>query len=89
MEILIQVSPVFVLGSLWSGLDKRAAFLGLLVGVAGAVGLFYAGVSDVLGFHAGVVAWAVNLALCIGLSPLLRRKGGGGPPAPPPERLAA
>jgi SSS family solute:Na+ symporter/sodium/pantothenate symporter len=76
MEILIQVSPVFVLGSLWSGLDKRAAFVGMLVGVVGAVGMAFVGVESLLGFHTGVVAWGVNLALCVGLSSFWPSDGG-------------
>ncbi len=75
MEILIQVSPVFVLGAIWTGLDKRAAFVGMLVGVTGAVGLAFGGVESVYGFHTGIVAWAVNLALCFGLSSLWRKSG--------------
>jgi hypothetical protein len=48
----------------------------MLVGVVGAVGMAFAGVESLLGFHTGVVAWAVNLGLCVGLSSFWPSDGG-------------
>ena len=68
MEILVQVSPVFILGAMWERLDGRAAFYGMLVGALLASGFALGGVGGFGGFHAGLVAWAVNVAICVGLS---------------------
>ena len=68
MEILVQVSPVFILGAMWDRLDGRAAFYGMLVGAVLASGFALGGVGSFGGFHAGLVAWAINVAICVGLS---------------------
>ena len=71
MEILVQVSPVFVLGSIWNRLDARAALVGMLAGASVSGGLAIAGVGNLAGIQGGVVGWALNVSLCVGLS-LLR-----------------
>jgi SSS family solute:Na+ symporter/sodium/pantothenate symporter len=67
-EILLQVSPVFVLGLIWPRLKARAALMGILAGALLAITLALAGVGRIWGFHAGLLAWALNVALCVGLS---------------------
>ena len=74
MEILVQVSPVFVLGAIWDRLDARAALVGMSVGAAVAGGLALAGVTDIAGVQGGVVGWSLNVALCVGLSLLPTRE---------------
>jgi SSS family solute:Na+ symporter len=68
MEILVQVSPVFVLGAIWDRLDARAALVGMIVGTGVAGGLALAGVGNIGGIQGGVVGWAINVMLCVGLS---------------------
>ena len=71
MEILVQVSPVFVLGAIWNRLEARAALIGMLAGTAVSVGLASAGIGNPAGVQGGVIGWALNVSLCVGLS-LLR-----------------
>lgn len=73
MEILVQVSPVFVLAAIWDGLTARAAFVGMLVGAVVSGGLAIAGVASIGGVQGGTVGWGLNVALCIGLSRLEAR----------------
>ena len=68
MEILVQVSPVFVLGSIWNRLDARAALVGMLAGASVSGGLALAGIGSLGGIQGGVVGWALNVSLCVGLS---------------------
>ena len=77
MEILVQVSPVFILGAMWERLDGRAAFYGMLMGAVLASGFALGGVGGFGGFHAGLVAWLGFLS-CGGRAakrPLPRRIG--------------
>lgn len=64
-EILIQLSPAFVLGTLHSKDDEggfRAADIirGLVVGLTVALGLYFAGHRRWHGFHAGTIGVAAN-----------------------------
>ena len=68
MEILVQVSPVFVLGSIWNRLDARAALVGMLAGASVSGGLALAGIGSLGRIQGGVVGWALNVSLCVGLS---------------------
>ena len=64
MELLIQVSPLFVLGVTWPRLGARGALSGLCTGVAISVALPVLGYPRPLGIHAGVIGWAANLLIC-------------------------
>jgi Na+/proline symporter len=68
MEILAQVSPLFLLGLTWKRLTTRAAFAGMIAGTLVAGGLFLGGYRMVAGLHAGVIGWCVNLTLSVALS---------------------
>lgn len=68
MEVLAQVWPSFALGLRWRRLTAGAALTGMVAGFALSVALSAAGYPRVLGFHAGIVGLAANLALCVGLS---------------------
>ncbi|MCZ6726164.1 MAG: sodium:solute symporter family protein [Acidobacteria bacterium] len=64
-EILIQLSPAFVLGTLHSKGERRAfqsrdILLGLVAGLLVALGLYFAGYGRWHGLHAGTVGVAVN-----------------------------
>ena len=69
-EILIQLSPAFVLGTLHDG-DERRAFraldilVGLMLGLAVALSLYFSGHRVWWGLHAGVVGLGVNYAAVV------------------------
>jgi Na+/proline symporter len=70
-EILIQLSPAFVLGTLHERSDPRAfsgrsILAGLLAGLAVAMALHAAGMRSLYGLHAGVVGLALNYAIAWG-----------------------
>ena len=70
MEILVQVSPVFVLGAIWARLTARAALVGISVGALLTSVSVLMGIRSLWGFHSGLLAWVVNVALCVFLSTL-------------------
>jgi len=74
LEILIQVSPLFILGALWPGLTARGALAGLLVGTLFSAGWILSGYGKLWGWHAGVIAAAANLTIAVVLSVLARRR---------------
>lgn len=88
MEILVQVSPVFVLAAIWDRLTARAAFAGMLAGALVSGGMAIAGIASIGGVQGGVVGWALNLGLCVGLSLAGSPDGREAKPgsAPPPMR---
>ena len=63
-EVLIQIVPCFFLGLYWRRLRTPVVIVGLLAGLAVALGLTAAGHSKLYGFHAGVVGLGVNFLLC-------------------------
>lgn len=78
-EILIQLSPAFVLGTLHEpgepgGYRGRDVLVGLAVGLILALGLYASGHSQVLGIHAGVIGVVANYLSCWAS----RRLGGSG-----------
>lgn len=81
MEILVQASPVFVLGATWSRLRAPAALTGLLVGTVVAGGLALSGHGSVGGVHGGLIGWFVNVSLCVVLSHLAGERTGVHSPA--------
>ncbi len=69
-EILIQLSPAFVLGTLHDsadphGYDGRDVLAGLAVGLAIALGLYASGHRQVHGLHAGVLGVIANYLTCL------------------------
>lgn len=68
LEILLQAAPLFVLGASWRRFTATGALVGLLVGVALAAGLDFAGYGKIWGVHAGVIALVVNLVVGTALS---------------------
>lgn len=63
-EVLIQVVPCFFMGLYWKRLTAGTALLGMLCGLAVALGLTLAGNPLVWGFHAGVIGLFLNAAVC-------------------------
>ena len=63
-EVLIQIVPCFFLGLHWRHLPTGGVIAGMLAGLALALTLTWAGMPRVMGFHAGVVGLAANLAIC-------------------------
>lgn len=76
MEILVQVSPVFVLAAIWDRLQARAALIGMIVGTLVSSALTIAGAGNLGGIQGGVVGWALNVSLCVGLSLIGSRSDG-------------
>lgn len=68
LEILAQVSPVFVIGILWKRLTTKAALAGMISGSVLAIGLTLAGYGKVWGFHAGLLGLCLNVSLCFIIS---------------------
>ena len=64
-EVLIQIAPCFFLGLYWRYLSSETVMLGMVAGLAIALGLTWVGHSRLLGFHAGVVGLGVNLSVCV------------------------
>ena len=63
-EVLIQIVPCFFLGLYWKQLSSRVVLIGLLGGLAVALGLTMAGITKLYGFHAGVVGLGLNFTIC-------------------------
>ena len=68
LEILAQVSPLFVLGVTWRRLTTSAALSGVLAGCATYAGLLVMGRPDVWDIQAGLVGLGVNMAVCVGVT---------------------
>jgi SSS family solute:Na+ symporter len=68
MELLIQVSPLFLLGLNWPRLTARAALAGLIAGLTVSFALPLTGYTRPFGLHDGTIGWIVNLLLCLALS---------------------
>ncbi len=81
MEILAQVAPLFILGVGWRRLTTAAAFAGMLAGCATYGSLLLIGRPEVWNIHAGIIALAVNVATCAGVT-LIQPEGGWSPAAP-------
>ena len=72
-ETHVQVMPLFVLGATWGRLTARAALGGLLSGCATYAALMLVGLPQIWNIHAGLIALAVNLAVCVTLALQQRR----------------
>ena len=68
MEILLQVSPAFILGLTWRRLRTSGVLAGMVVGTLLAVGLTLSGYGKIIGIHAGVISWTINLVLAVTVS---------------------
>ena len=79
LDLLIQISPVFILGLRWRSLNGSAAVIGLLTGIGIALILAYGDLAfvsngKVFTFHPGVVAVIPNLTNTILLSLWFNRR---------------
>ncbi len=72
MELLIQCVPAFLIALHWRGLRAGPAFVGLVVGTALAVGGVVFEWKRVGGVHIGVIGLAVNVAIALIGSVLIR-----------------
>ncbi|MBL6725653.1 MAG: sodium:solute symporter family protein [Rubripirellula sp.] len=66
LDLLVQLTPAFMLGLWWKGLDGKSVFLGLLVGLTVSLSLVVLGYSKLLGIHAGLYGLICNLLLVWG-----------------------
>lgn len=74
LDILLQVSPLFILGALWPGMTARGALTGLLVGTVLSAAWTLGGYGKIWGWHAGVLCAAANLAIAVLVSVIERRR---------------
>ncbi|MEQ8662582.1 MAG: sodium:solute symporter family protein [Gammaproteobacteria bacterium] len=70
LDLLIQLTPAFILGLRWAGLRAGPVALGLVVGVTLALLLAFLDLpftarGKVMGFHPGLVALVPNLAIAV------------------------
>lgn len=70
MEVLVQVSPLFLLGLHWKRLTAPAALTGMVTGFLVSLALPWSGYARPFGFHDGLVGWLVNLLVCVAVSQL-------------------
>ena len=74
MEILAQLSPLFLLGLTWRKFTAGPALLGIVVGMGLAMGLTLNGYGRVWGIHAGVLGVAANYLICVAATSLRQGK---------------
>jgi SSS family solute:Na+ symporter len=65
MDILAQLSPLFLLGLTWRKFTAGPALLGIVAGMGLAMGLTLNGYGRVWGIHAGVLGMGINYLLCV------------------------
>jgi Na+/proline symporter len=63
-EVLIQIVPCFFLGLYWRMFNHYVVLTGLFCGLSVALGLTWVGYPRVWGFHAGVLGFGLNVAVC-------------------------
>jgi Na+/proline symporter len=73
LEVLIQIAPAIILGTLWPGMTGRGALAGLVVGALLAGAMTLGGAGKLWGWHAGVIGVAANLAVVCLVSLLQQR----------------
>jgi SSS family solute:Na+ symporter len=64
-DLLVQLSPAFILGINWSRMRGGPTLAGMLAGVAIALGMAVAGYGRLWGVHAGIYGLAVNLLIAV------------------------
>lgn len=65
IELLVQLTPVFVLALYWRRLAAGPTFWGMLAGTALTVLLMATGVQTVFGLHGGILGLILNLLICV------------------------
>ncbi len=65
MEILPQLSPLFLLGLTWRRFAAGPALVGIVVGIGLSMGLTLSGHGRVWGIHAGILGAGVNYLVCV------------------------
>ncbi len=71
MEILAQLSPLFLLGLTWRRFAAGPALVGIVVGIGLSMGLTLSGHGRVWGIHAGILGAGVNYLVCVAATFLL------------------
>ena len=72
MELLLQCVPAFLMAIHWREQRADATLAGLVLGTALSVGLTFAGASRIYGIHAGMVGLALNAAIVVAGTQLMR-----------------
>ena len=65
-DLLIQLAPAFFIGIHWPKLRGGPVMIGILVGVAVALGLAYGVHGKIWGFHAGLYGLVANVLIAVG-----------------------
>ena len=72
-DMLVQLSPAFMIGINWHGLQTKPVLAGLSVGLIVSIGLALLGYGKIGGIHAGIFGLGLNLLISIGGSTILKR----------------
>ncbi len=65
LDLLVQLSPAFILSLWWSRLRSREVLCGLVAGIALSLGMTIAGHGKLYGIHAGLYGLAINLTIAV------------------------
>ncbi len=65
LDLLIQLSPAFILGVWWPRLSARPVLAGIAAGVIIVIAMTASGYGKLYGFHAGLYGLALNMAVCV------------------------
>ena len=74
LDLLIQLSPAFILGLWWNRLQGNAVLAGLLVGITISLTLAFMGYGKLYGIHAGIYGLTGNLGVGVVWSFLATRR---------------
>ena len=80
LDLLIQLSPAFILGLWWKPLHGKAVLVGLVVGIGVALALAFMGHGKLYGIHAGVYGLGMNVTLAVAISLVSKPIAGGDAP---------
>ena len=67
-DLLVQLSPAFLIGIHWQKLNAKATLLGLTIGVIISLGLAFSGNQKPFGIHAGLYGLLANVIVAVSFS---------------------
>ena len=65
-DLLVQLTPAFMIGINWRGLQTKPVLIGLSVGLVVSIGLALLGYGKINGIHAGLFGLGFNLLISVG-----------------------
>ena len=81
LDLLIQLSPAFILGLWWKPLNGNGVLFGLVTGIVIALSLAASGYGKLYGIHAGIYGVIGNLVVAVGWSLAVNLQTAGTEPA--------